>query len=406
MWSLTAVTVAGLAIAAAEKARAGAFQLREGSAAAQGMSLAGRSNYTRDVSFVLGNPANLRGVEGLEVTGGIAGVLAITEGDYDGPLVPGSGTNRSGDAGTLGFVPSLAVGYRLNEQFVLGLTVDSPFGLVTSYDEDWAGALDGLDSELLTVAVTPMVSFQPVPQLALAGGVTVQYSDARLSNETFPGNVAEVSGDDIGFGFIVGAAWDPFPGTSLGVRYRSSIDLELEGSFSRSYVIPGLGSFAGDGTADLTLPGSVNFGFTQSLSDDWRIMAEAEFTNWSVYDQIVLDGVNAPMPLIDEQNYDDSWMAALGAEYDWSDALTLRAGVGFDQTPTTDEFRTTRVPDGDRVWVSVGFSWEVTERFGVDAAYTFIEVPDDPQVNLRRVPATATYDGQVHVIGLNGRYRF
>jgi long-chain fatty acid transport protein len=399
-------TIAATAVftAVAEPASAGAFQLREGSAAAQGMSLAGRSSYARDVSFVLGNPANLRGVEGLEVTGGIAPVLAISEGTLEPSTVPG---NRKGEPGTLGFVPSFALGYRLNRQFVLGLTMDSPFGLVTSYDSDWAGAPDGLDSELLTVAVTPMLSFQPIPELALAGGVTLQYSDARLSNTTAPGNEADIEGDDFGVGFILGAAWDPLPGTSLGIRFRSGMDVGLEGRFSDNYIIPGVGSFAGPGRADFSLPASVNFGATQALGDDWRIMTEIEFTDWSVYDRIVITSDNGPFPLIDEQQYEDSWTVALGAEYDYSARLTLRGGLAFDETPTVDAFRTTRVPDGDRVWFSAGFSWEVTERFGVDAAYTYILFPDDPTVTLRQVPgATATYSGEVHVLGINGRYRF
>jgi long-chain fatty acid transport protein len=387
----------------ADGATAGAFQLREGSAAAQGMSLAGRSNYTRDVSFVLGNPANLRGVEGLEVTGGIAAVLAVTEGTLSAPpAVPG---DRTGKPGTLGFVPSFALGYRVNEQFVLGVTLDSPFGLVTSYESDWAGAPDGIDSELLTAAITPMVSFQPIPELALAGGLTIQYADAKLSNTTLGGE-AKISGDDIALGFIIGAAWDPFPGTSFGIRYRSGIDHTLEGEFSDNYILPGAGSLAGPGSARTSLPGSLNFGFTQSITDDWRVMAEAEFTDWSVNKDIVITSESTGVVIVDEQNYKDSWMFGVGGEYDYSHRLTLRAGLGFDQTPTTDAWRTTRVPDEDRLWFSAGFSWEVSDRFGVDAGYTFIHVPDDAKVTLRNVPGTATYESQVHVLGLNGRYRF
>jgi long-chain fatty acid transport protein len=352
-WTATAAFSVALLIPEGQAA-AGAFQLREGSAAAQGMSLAGRASYARDVSFVLGNPANLRGVEGFAVTQGIAGIVAINDGTLSDPA-PGSG-NSKGDAGTLGFVPSVALGYRLNDRFVLGLTVDSPFGLSNNYDSDWAGRTDGLESALLTVAVTPMVSFQPIPALALAGGITVQYADARLSNETLGGEAA-VEGDDIALGFIVGAAWDPFPGTSLGARYRSGIDHELEGRFSSNYVLPGPTNLAGPGTARTSLPGSLNFGFTQALDDRWRVMAEVEFVDWSVNDETVITSEATGVTLTDPQNYQDSWMGAVGFEYDWSDRLTLRGGVAFDQTPTTDRWRTTRVPDEDKYWVSAGFSY-------------------------------------------------
>ena len=62
-----AIGCAALAASAAQEARAGAFHVREGSAAAQGASFAGRTSGDRDVSFALTNPAAMRTVENREI---------------------------------------------------------------------------------------------------------------------------------------------------------------------------------------------------------------------------------------------------------------------------------------------------------------------------------------------------
>jgi long-subunit fatty acid transport protein len=68
--ALSAALAAPLAVAIPSSALAGAFQIREGSAAAQGASFAGRTSGDRDVSFALHNPAALRTVERFEAAGG------------------------------------------------------------------------------------------------------------------------------------------------------------------------------------------------------------------------------------------------------------------------------------------------------------------------------------------------
>ena len=66
---------------------------------------------------------------------------------------------------------------------------------------------------------------------------------------------------------------------------------------------------------------------------------------------------------------------------DISEAFTLRAGVGSDESPTNDATRTPRLPDNDRMLYSIGMSWAVSDHLSVDAAYQRITI-DDPEINL------------------------
>lgn len=400
--------LAGLAAAAcamASHASATAFQLREGSATSIGSALAGRTANDRDVSLAIQNPAALKGVEGGEISSGLAFISATADATTDASL---PGFTSTDDPNEIGLVPSLIAGYRVSPEAVIGIAVDAPFGLATEYSKDFVGSFDGVRSELTTITVTPMASYSITPTLTLGAGVSFQYADAELQSRVAggPSGVANVSGDGFDIGFTVGLLYEPLPGTKLGLNYQSGFEHTLEGNFSDNF--PGVGGRSGEARFDL--PAVASFGVIQSITDDVRVMAEFEWTGWSAYDRVLItDKATGAVVQDDPQNYDDSIMVSFGAEYDWSDRLAVRAGVGFDETPTNDEFRTVRTPDSNRYWLSAGASYEITERIGLDLGYTLI-LMEDTVVTLRNGPtagAVVDYeDGMVHLLAANLRYAF
>ena len=46
----------------------------------------------------------------------------------------------------------------------------------------------------------------------------------------------------------------------------------------------------------------------------------------------------------------------------------------------TDAYRTPRIPDGDRTWVSMGASYAFSKSFTVDFGYTHICVKDSRSI--------------------------
>lgn len=72
------------------------------------------------------------------------------------------------------------------------------------------------------------------------------------------------------------------------------------------------------------------------------------------------------------QNYRDGWMFGVGAVWRPSETWTLRGGVQYDRTPTTNSFRNTAPPDSSRVWLSAGASRHVSRRVSLDFALTHV----------------------------------
>jgi long-chain fatty acid transport protein len=63
-----------------------------------------------------------------------------------------------------------------------------------------------------------------------------------------------------------------------------------------------------------------------------------------------------------------------------------------------DEFRTPRIPDGNRTWVSLGAGYAFSQKVAVDFAYTHIFVTDGP------LELTATGADQIRG-NLSGNYK-
>ncbi len=99
-----------------------------------------------------------------------------------------------------------------------------------------------------------------------------------------------------------------------------------------------------------------------------------------------------------------------------SPRLTLRAGSMYDQTPTRDGFRTTRVPDGNRIWATAGATAKLNRRVDVSLSYAHIFV-DTAQVDrtdplFAGTPAVTTVDtrstnsGHANEIASSVTFRF
>ena len=111
---------------------------------------------------------------------------------------------------------------------------------------------------------------------------------------------------------------------------------------------------------------------------------------------------------VDPENWEDTVRFGLGVDYLVSDDWTLRAGVAYDPTPVQDEFRTARIPDGDRTWLAFGFSYEPSANLSLDFSYVYIFF-DDSTINKStelRGTLRGNYESQVDIIGLQLSWQF
>ncbi|WP_134499768.1 OmpP1/FadL family transporter [Microvirga pakistanensis] len=384
--SLAAVSLAAL-MAAQGGAQAGAFAIREQSATAQGYSFAGAASGSGGLSSMFWNPATITMAPGWQSEWHASLIIPRIEIDPV-PGIPTFALGSSGDIGQDAIVPASYSSYQVNDMFWVGVSTSSPYGLVTDPRDTWAGQGYSRSSKIFSLNVNPVLGIKVNDWLSVAAGPSLQYFDIRLKRAAFAGLGAPsviLDGDDIGFGFTAGVTLTPFAGTSIGIGYRSQIDHELEGTVAIPLPVASRIPIS----ADLTTPDQLTIGISQAITPAFTVHAGFEWTNWSILEAPLVVGpggiVVTDLPL----NYDDGYFYSLGFDYRLNSQWTLRAGVAYEESPIDTEVRSTRLPDNDRIWASVGATYQWSDKLSFDIAYTHIFSKD---TEIRITPEHQDYD--------------
>ena len=384
----SAATAAGLL--PLHHVRAAAFQIHEDSAQDLGSSYAGSGSEATGAETARNNPAGMTQLQGVRVS--LGGSLIAPQLTFHGGAVNAFGQPISGrdnvDGGEAAFVPYGHVTYHPEgSQFAFGLSVTTPFGLVTDYPSDFVGRYQASKTDLRTIDINPSVAYQVTPWLSLGAGVSAQWARASLSSyinsssiataqfrrlTVLPDGVFDLNGDDWAFGYNFGALIQPGPQTHIGITYRSRVQHDFSGPavYSVPFPLSLSPQFAPQtGKTKIVLPDTIGLSITQGIGPRLKVSADLNWTNWSQFKNLnIYNTSNNQLAAITE-NYHNSLFAAVGASYQLTPDLALRGGTAFDQTPVTNPYRTARVPDGDRYWISIGASYNILPSVTVDAGY-------------------------------------
>jgi long-chain fatty acid transport protein len=415
-------TTLSLAVAlASTQIFASGFALNEQSISGMGTGFAGRSSSADDASTVFGNPAGMSRLKREQVTGGVAFIDAHAD-ISDASSSPNGGTNK-GD-----MVPFMGVpmGYYvkpLDDQWAVGFGVYAPFGLVTDYENGFAGRYFGSKSEVKIVTLQPTISYAFNDKVSIGFGPTINRIDGTLESNlslnprAADGNV-KIKGDDTALGYNIGILVQATDSTRVGLTYHSKVKYKLEGDTKVNYSLLGaLGQNPNqkyDASLDITTPESVDISLTHQLDDKWTLYAGSTWTRWSRLKEISVENSGVPAALngrfgtiTEEQNWHDTWAHAIGASYQLNKQWVLRTGLSVDQAPTNNENRSPRIPTGDRKIFSLGAGWSPTDDLTIDVAYSYLR-EESVKINNSngRQTYNAKYENWANGFGVGATYRF
>lgn len=376
------VTAALLCLGVSHAAMAAGFQLKEQSAALQGQAFAGASSKADDVSTIFFNPAGLTRLSGTQVN--IESSIIAPSAQFTPSAVTANGVgapsptiadNHGGDAGVAKLVPAFYAATQLADpNWHVGISVNTPFGLATQYANGWVGRYYALESDLLTTNVAPTIAYKINNQFSIGANVQAQYIQAKLTQAVDFGvgdGISKLTGNDYGFGYGVGALWEPRQDTRIGLNYRSRIQHTLDGDLKVRTPAGALAVNVG-AKADVTTPDVLSLGITHELNDQWSVSGELAWTNWSLFNHLTVIDDNGTTRQDIQEDWSDTVFVALGAEYKYNPLWTFRGGLAYDQGAVDTEHRTFRIPDSDRFWTSLGASYKITDNANLDLGYTHI----------------------------------
>lgn len=376
---LTAAVASSALLAIATGAQAGAFQLREQSAAGMGQGFAGVAAGVGGLSSMFWNPATITQYEGWQSSWSISGILprATTTTDAARTFPAFNTFGDTGNIGIAALLPASYSSYQLNDSLWLGLAVGGPFGLKTKYDKRWSGGFYGQTSEVFSTDITPTIAYKVNEWLSVAAGVQIEYFKTRLTQLRPPAfaTYTAIDGDSWGYGFTLGATLKPFAGTEIGIGYRSQVKQGLKGSINNGFGLPATLAIR----SNLTLPDELTIGINQKITDKLSISAGFEWTHWSLFNSFpVRSAASGAVVTNLAFRYRDGWLASVGGAYQYNEALLLRAGLGYEKSPISDTVRTVRLTDNDRVWTSLGASYRVSNKLSVDVSYAHAFIKKSP----------------------------
>lgn len=440
-----------LAILTTSNVNASGFAIAENSASGMGSAFAGASAIAEDASTTYFNPAGLSKLKGSQMifAGHIVSVSSpFTNNGSTLNLALGGGTllGPNDDGSTTAFIPNFYYATDLNDKWAFGLGITAPFGQASEYSDTWVGRYHATESEVTTININPSASYKVDDKLSVGFGVSVQYIEATLDNKLdsaaiclaagggaacgalgigVPGTAAtdsslSLNGDDWSFGWNFGLLYDLSDQTRLGLAYRSNVKHTLNGvaDFTRSaelnLFLTGAGSNAVTDTgitAGIDLPETLSLSLQHTVNAKWSVLADVTWTKWSRFDELVIDFSNPEQPTsTTPENWENSLRYSLGVNYQADAKWIYRAGLALDETPIPSaEDMTPRIPDSDRIWLSFGFGYKMSDSFGIDVGYSHLFFDD---ININNTDAsfghtlTGSYDVSVDLFSAQLNWKF
>jgi long-chain fatty acid transport protein len=375
---LMTVAVAAALGGMTSSAVAGGFAIGTQSGSGTGNAFAGGAAGADDASVAWYNPALMTLIPGKQVAGALHVLKPSFKFENTASTSP-AGTGEGGDGGDWAYVPNAFFTMAINPRLSFGLALNVPFGLKTEYENGWRGQFTALKSEIKSVNLNPSIAYKISDTVSIGAGFSYQKLEAELTNNTGAPGISTLKADDDGFGYNLGVMIQASPTTRIGAHYRSKIKYDLEGDVSFSVAAAG----NSDIRAALEVPPSASLSIFETVGN-WELMGDLTWTGWSSLQQLQVIRTSGPLSgatLTTLQfQWDDVWRYAVGANYKMSPQTKLRFGLAFDETPTNDQFRTSRLPDQDRTWVALGVQYKPSKTGILDIGYAH-EFIKDANVN-------------------------
>ncbi len=223
---------AAIALISSNVSAAG-FQLNEYSAAALGRAFSGEGAVADNASVGSRNPAAMTLFDRPSFSGGVI---------YIDPSVDITGTSPSGkstDASNIApsaWVPNLHFIMPLDEQWAIGASATSNYGLATEFNDDYVAGMLGGQTDLKTANLNLSAAYRLNDNFSFGLGFDAVYADAKIVRHLgeaggglLPANTeaARLEGTKWGYGWNTGILYEIDKENRYSFTYRSEVNIDL-----------------------------------------------------------------------------------------------------------------------------------------------------------------------------------
>jgi long-chain fatty acid transport protein len=300
------------------------------------------------------------------------------------------------------------------EDVTVGVGVYTPFGSSTNWDPDWQGRYLVQEIQLQTIFIQPTVSYQVNESFGIGAGLSIATGSVDLS-QAIPSPVDgqfNMNGKTTALGYNIGIFLKPTEDLSIGIDYRSKMNMKIDNgdatfseipeSLSQSF--PASANFS----AELPLPANLDAGIAWDISEKFTLAAEVNYIFWSVYDSLIIDFKINNELLADSRNpreYKNSLIWRLGGEYRFSELITARAGIYYDPSPADEKYFTPETVTLNTLAFTFGLSVMPVKGLSIDLSYLQTNGMEDERM-YEPENFGGTYVSRAFIPGIGVSYNF
>ena len=253
----------------------------------------------------------------------------------------------------------------------------TPYGSTSEWDEGWKGRYLIQNISLANYCFQPTISYKITDRIGIGVGFIISTGKVEINKALnySDNSTVKLEGDaDVGYGFNVGAMIKITNELTLGIDYRSKIQLKLnegDATFkvpeSLSARVPESNKFS----AELPTPTNIDFGLSYQVTKQLLIAAEASIVFWSDYDSLSFKFTEKP-ELLNSSNpreYKNSLLFRIGGQYEFNEDLTIRLGAYYDNSPANDDFFTPETVTQNSLGLTLGLSYSPIKNLTIDVSY-------------------------------------
>ena len=370
-------SIIAAAIAMPALANAGGLYMYEIGTADLGFAGAGTAARAEDASTVYANPAGMTRLEGNQMT--LAGQALYGRADYK---LDGQGLlNGSNPGNVIGWMPggSAFYSHSITDRLKVGVGLYGNFGLALDFGNNWAGKNLLDKTALMAATIQPTIAYRLNDQWSLGAGLTANYGILKIQRvQVGTGNKVEENDSDWQYGTRLGVMFEPSKSTRIGmvwtsaVEYKFNVDATVRNPVAgRTHTLP-VG-------ASVNAPQQFMTSVYQKLSDRWAMTGNLGWQDWSQFAQNTVE-TNAGTTT-SSLKVQDTWHAALGAQYMYNDNTKVNAGVAYDTSFYKHQNQTVfALPNGASWRFGAGVQYVLSPKsdLGFAAEYLRSESSSDP----------------------------
>lgn len=341
------------------------------------------------------------------------GSLVSTKGTFTGNW---TGANKEKTDSPIGTPFYFYGSAKISEKFAAGLGIYTPFGNSLKWKDNFTGHYLIKDISLRAIFIQPTVSYKINDIISIGAGFVYVDGNLDLNRDTkiYAPAGHPLAGQDLGdanvnlkgspkgYGYNLGIYLKPSERLSLGITYRSEIDMDIDkdgdatlssdNEFMGQKILPN--NIESKFSSGLPLAASLNVGGAYKLTEKFTLAADVNYIFWDSYKSLDFTFESPAMASSSSSNpkkYENTFSFRLGGDYKVSEKFTARAGLYYDMTPIQDKYYAPETPGANKTGISAGFTFSITEKVSVDGSLLYLSGKSDGVSY--PIGSSATYGG-------------